>query len=405
MPWSIVIFESDSVFEIKAWSEKSNWTKSWILTSLDKVWRETLEKCGTDSIDKVYFLSNRARHQLRKRHGTSPVIITDAGQEHALEILRPDFPYRDILNPDIIFGLKSQRELEAAELEFITSKIELLNNKAVAIGFSRHSSGNTPEATLTKVLTEKNAKSFSSHLQQGLSEMERLEKTVLQAYLSPIFEEGKAQLRKLMGETTQIFGHHHREWIPLENMTDPLCWLMPETEWQSEEEQLYFGVDQFWRLGSQQEAKKLLVQPTQAWQKGFWNQSDLKTEEQGLEPGPMSFGRGLQPLLLDVWLKVDADLLPEVLRERLQEKFMQRTLEVLLAQSQDRNRGFLAELDQLVATSLFAEWSLNPMARWSGPLAKAAAQCVKRNFTNSRIEILMGSELGLTEIVFQQVTK
>lgn len=405
MPWSIVIFESDSVFEVKAWSEKSNWSKSWILTSLDKVWRETQEKCGGESVEKVYFLSNRARHQLRKRHGTSPVIITDAGQEHALEILRPDFPYRDILNPDIIFGLKSQNELEAAELEFITSKVELLNNKAIAIGFSRHDQGNTPEATLTKVLTDKNAKSFSSHLQNGSSEMERLQNAVLQAYLSPIFEEGKAQIRKVMGDTTQIVGRQNGEWIELEKLTDPLCWLMPEDEWQNQENQIYFGLDQFWYFTLEAAPKKLLVQPTQAWQKGFWNQSELKNEEQGLEPGPMCFGRGLQPLLLDIWLKQDVDVLPEVLRERVQEKFMQRTLEVLLAQSQDRNRGFLSDLDQLIATALFAEWSEHTAARWSGPLAAAAAECLKRNFTNKNIEILMGSNLGIAEVVFQQVTR
>lgn len=396
MPWSIVIFESDSVFEVRAWSEKSNWSRSWILTSLDKVWREILEKCGADPVDKVYFLSNRSRHQLRKRHGSSPVVITDAGQEHALEILRPDFAYRDILNPDIIFGLKSQKELEASELEFITSKIELLNNKAVAIGFARHSSGETPEATLTKVLSEKNAKTFSS---------ESLPHALLQAYLSPIFEEGKTQIRKIMGEAVKIFGRYKGEWIELEKLTDPLAWSMPEAEWQNSEDRLYFGLDQFWRFGTKGEAKKLLLQPTQVWQKGFWGQSQLKHEELGLEPGPMCFGRGLQPLLLDIWLKQDADLFPEVLRERVQEKFMQRTLEVLLAQAEDRNRSFLSDLDQLIATSLFADWSENPQARWSGPLAKAAAECLKRNFTNKNIEILMGPELGLAEIVYQQVSQ
>lgn len=304
--------------------------------SLKKFWAEH----GTPSSLKVG--SRFLEKILEAKLGGTVAQVVTSGFETWPVLRQPTYPDRFVTHPyrqealaskDLIFGLSERvshsgqilRALEISELEFINSKLKLMNVKRVCVNLLFSHCNPTHQKQVAQYFLEQGYEVFADErAQDSMDEMPAWRKNVINACLSGAFTEHFEEIQKSFADTAvpiHFFDHFGQEFSSDKNKISGslFAWTNAFAEsLKSEADQiLYFGLES-WSIISTQarspywdspwgliecsipQVQKLKMQPTLEITQGFWGGIHFSKNDLGFEPGPMCFGRALKPTVFDV---------------------------------------------------------------------------------------------------------
>jgi hypothetical protein len=289
---------------------------------------------------------------LGKRIGAPIALVVTSGFEEWPRIRQPVSNLhlslrakrsRTLVDSELVFGIsertlpdgKIETPIDFEELEQLASKFELSNIKTVAIGLMH--SGSNPENEL-KVKSFFESKGFSvvaSHeVKSPGNEVSRWWRAYLNAYMNSSFEETIASLKEVEAETKLTFKFVDSLGETFESSPSQFFdtnfgfhgFLFDE---KSSEAILYLGLENFSLIYPEREtsplntevgpvsverkkAIDLVIQPTSLIETDLFGNGVVSSIVKGYEPGPICFGRGLNPLFIDLLAckKLDVGLAP-----------------------------------------------------------------------------------------------
>lgn len=314
-------------------------------SSLKKIWAEF----GPPS--QVNVASRFLEKILEAKLGGTVAQVVTAGFETWPILRQPVLPDRFDIHPyrqeplasqDLIFGVSERldsegrvhRPVDVAELDFINSKLKLMGVKRVCVNLLFSQKNPAHQKQIAQFFSEKGFEVFASERSpQSTDEMPAWRKNVINACLSGAFTEHFEEIQKSLPDPSiplNFINHLGQEFSNDKNQISGslFAWAHALTEnLRSEAEQiLYVGLEN-WSLISTSERvphwsspwgliensipkiQKLRVQPTLEVSSGFWGGIHFSNNELGYEPGPMSFGRALKPMVFDF---INESFKPEV---------------------------------------------------------------------------------------------
>ena len=352
MTWSIGLNLGDSFAEVAATQDGHTVSQRWYLPQcpLPQQLASFLTQNKIDEVVSFRVATKLAGQILNRRLGTPPAFLTTAGFESWLDMTLPVQPsyfsisakrVRSPLNQDLVFGLSERlspkgevvKPLDAAEVEFIASKLKMSEVKHVAVGLLHSNKNPDHEKQVAEILRNEGFivhTSFDSLVDRD--EKARWWAAILDAYVAPAFYDYFSNLRESlstqMPQLPDFIVHRGYDDTTLTADTEVLSTLMGQTSCLAKHFQmsskrkgstlLYCGLEDFILVDNSGEMssvwtnalgpialkgplhKRMGVQPTQVIGKSFWGSANYKSEESGYEPGPMCFGRGLNPTLIDI---------------------------------------------------------------------------------------------------------
>lgn len=361
MSWHIGVHIGESFAEVVAQSHQSDSLKGgslpiqkrWYLPSenltigLQNFWK-SLPAIESEEPAKIVVTSRLPEKILgRKLGGTVALLFTGGLEEwsYLRQPLKYDgfelVPERQVhlANSDAVFGITERinakgEVLEAppeAELEFIASKLKMMNIERVCVNFLFSKINPAHEKNVGDYFTEKGFKVFLSHACNDTDhEILRWRLNTLNACLSGVFEETKLEIEKSLENTpfkAEILfqsscGHRFAEDANLIT-SSVFGHLASLGVWSKKKIKapdfciLHLGLEQFALVNPNKTSHQwkspwgpvsldapdftnLQIQPTQEISTGPWLCLDFTSKDLGYEPGPMCMGRALRPTLLDL---------------------------------------------------------------------------------------------------------
>ncbi|MGE0633182.1 MAG: hydantoinase/oxoprolinase N-terminal domain-containing protein [Pseudobdellovibrionaceae bacterium] len=351
MSWHIGVHIGESFAEVVAKSPATEWfTKRWYLPSENlTIGLQNFWKTLPADIDAEIVVTSRLPEKVleRKLGGTVGLLFTSGLEEWAYlrQPLKYDgfelVPERQfhLANSDAVFGITERMNQKGeilevpqmTELEFIASKLKMMKIERVCVNLLFSKTNPAHEIAVGEYLTKEGFIVFLSHHCQGSQhEILRWRLNTLNACLSGVFEETKAEIEKSLEGipikaeirfqasteerfstngnlvTSSVFGH----------LTALASWAktkVPAPDFSV----LHLGLEQFVLLDPFKrvdqwkspwgpvalevpEFNSLQIQPTQEITVGSWQCVDFATKDVGYEPGPMCLGRAHRPTLIDL---------------------------------------------------------------------------------------------------------
>ncbi|MCB0384839.1 MAG: hypothetical protein KDD43_05555 [Bdellovibrionales bacterium] len=429
MSWTIGLYVGESFAEIAAKKGEGIAlpSKRWFLpqTSLDKGIQNYLSENSLESIDLVRVATRLGRQMILRRLGQVPAILVTAGFEDWPEMYLPIQDSRFTILPKraapplsshLVFGLteriNSQGDVEKAlnedDLEFLVSKLQMNKVDHVVLGLLHSTMNPEHERAAETYLRERGFKVFPSYTISGATaEKPRWWHSVLNAYLEPAFKDILTRIQKGFSQlqdqdptvalTIGDSGPDQAHWEkPLGSLFGS-AYLLNSRREDKKEALLYLGIEEFFLLPGNSdeqldwisdfgrvhlphpETKELHLQPTTLIAKSSFGCPNLSHEVAGFEPGPMCFGKGVKPLLLDVLYLNGRLNQVEVLGDHLTDKMDGRIKETLSAYAREASTGsdFSGEdicqwLEEMILHTLASEIRANCRShrvRMAGPLS------------------------------------
>lgn len=233
-----------------------------------------------------------------------------------------------LASQDLIFGVPERidsegkiiKPIDLAALEFIHAKLKMMNVTKVCVNLLFANKNPSHQIKVIEYFTAQGFDVFcASRLPDSRDEVTAWRTNTLNACLSGTFHELLAEIHKAtegIFAPEQIFfldskGFEHNKplnelcslafaWthsLPTDYPTlnlglESWSWVEPKSEvkWKSP----WGSVEMLHR-----KVKNLSVQPTQKLEKTFFEDLFLSEQQEGFEPGPMSWGRSQKPLLVD----------------------------------------------------------------------------------------------------------
>ncbi len=337
-------------------------------------------------VDHVQILTNLPLKIIDAAHGSPIAVLTTLGFENWLEMAVPlktahftTRPERNsfLLDHELIFGVQErtnasghiEKLLDENELEFLVSKLALHEIKNVAICFLHSNRNAENEKRSAAYLTAKGFQVFLSSAVQTSStggpkpptakksdEKSRFWSAIYNAYASRYYLEiltaVQAELQKVLKpEATVKFGPHDLADV-LAMKVPPLETAFSFTNFVSQNfarttPLFYCGIEDFLFFRPHTELVheysvptgalafehspfvRPQIQPLTRLGRGFFSEFTLTSERITLDPGPILFGRGLAPTLLDLLLMQDKSEPVSGIKEKIQDRGRTRLTEAL----------------------------------------------------------------------------
>ncbi|MCB0363849.1 MAG: hypothetical protein H6624_15815 [Bdellovibrionaceae bacterium] len=429
MSWTIGLYVGESFAEIAAKKGEGSTipSKRWFLPqmSLERGIQNYLVENKLDSVTLVRVATRLGRQMILRRLGQVPAILVTAGFEDWPEMNLPIQDSRFTILPKraapplsshLVFGLteriNAQGDVEKAlvedDLEFLVSKLQMNKVDHLVLGLMHSTMNPEHERMAETYLRERGFQVFPSYSVSGATaEKPRWWHSVLNAYLEPAFKDVLGRIQKGFSEhqngdpsialTTGDSAANTANWErPLGSLFGS-AHLLNSRRKDKGEALLYLGLEEFFLLPGQAEdqldwisdfgrvhlphpeTKELHLQPTTLIAKSSFGCPNLSHEVAGFEPGPMCFGRGVKPLLLDVLYLNSRLSHVEVLGDHVTDKMDGRIKETLSAYAREASSesDFSAEdichwLEEMALHTLASEiraHSRSQRVRVAGPLS------------------------------------
>lgn len=324
------------------------------------------------SLKKVYITSRFLKKILNYRLGGGVAQLVTSGFENWLEISHNPTS-RDlsgfqaapsISSQELIFSINERvsangqvlQPLSIETLEPIASKLKIMEIKRVCVHFLNARTNPVHQNQATQFLKEQG---FEVYVPKDLSfqgELAAWRENTLNAGISGTQEDLIKDILEVLGPyvtAEKIFLKNENEFIPLsqthraieslfgfENTLAQNC-KNKSLLFMGLEKFIFFpshGTQQFWKSSwgytslSHPNFKELSLQPTRMLEINYWNELGFG-KELGYEPGPMHFGRGQVPLLLDLILTRDEPLKNSYLKDQMHAQGASRFHSTLLTLS------------------------------------------------------------------------
>lgn len=375
-------------------------------------------------IGELLFSSKSAQNTLRRRHGTAPAFLVTAGFENWLGLSRPirqaHFTVKadraqTLVDADMIFGLSErtapdgrvEKPVESADLEFLVAKLKLHKVEEVAVGLLHAGANSANEQLVGRFLRDQGFRvQLSSDVSKNEYEIARWWAAITNAYLGgdwkTLLADIKGALQAGGHETArvQLVGSNQvmdaeADQAPLSSLFGPMLVMNKWRQNRGHQTLFYFGIEDFWFFDGRWDDRtqwraefgpigishcgfeRCDVQTTQVVQKTFWGIPGLTKTEGGFEPGPMAFGKSVQPQYVDILWALGRINGVDGLSERFNDRARPRIDEALMAMA--RSRGdhsppsprYLAEyIEQEAAARIAAQVPLaSSSVMMCGPLA------------------------------------
>lgn len=353
MSWSIGLNLGQSLIEIAA-QHNDTLIKFRAFTqslSPENALNQFLLTHNVDGITKVQVVEQWPSHIVDAQLGSPFAFLTTANFEGRVELARREDWLFKVRNPtmissyitsDSIFGLSErvnshghiERLIDLNELEFIHTKLELLQIKTIGIGLINSWANPENEDRTEKFFLEKGYRVFKSssytsvNPKEAAGEIARFNRAAMNAYCDNLWT-SKAQkiidilAPKLSVDATFFWGGRPVKNTFVENKIDPMDCLSLfydhlASQFALTSDLLYAGVEEFVFIPAGTTPKSLLssqagpiqhthrqyrrpkIQPLSIIGKGFFSDFEILNDVVNLDPGPMCFGRGLTPTLFDI---------------------------------------------------------------------------------------------------------
>lgn len=296
-------------------------------------------------VERVEIITNLPLKIIDAAHGSPVAVLTTLGFENWLELSVPlkttyfnTRPERGafVLDRELIFGLQErtnasghiEKLVDESELEFLVSKLSLHQIQNVAICFLHSHRNNENEKRAAAYLTAKGFQVFLSSTQtKAQDERSRFWQAIYNAYVSRYYTEIltnlSTELQKVVKPDATIKVGSHNLADVLAHKVAPLQTAFTFTDFASQNfarttPLLYCGIEDFLFFKPNCEVARdfntstgalatahwpfvrTQVQPLTRLGRGFFSEFTLTAERLSLDPGPILFGRGLAPTLLDL---------------------------------------------------------------------------------------------------------
>lgn len=440
MSWTVSLYVGESFAEISAKEDRQANSLFWRWyipqTPLEKgIQRFLQENKIVSSIKEVRISTRLARQIINRRLGQVPALLVTEGFENwplmNLPVQNEHFsmhPRRSQppIASHLVFGLtgrmnsqgEEEKPLDMEELEFLVSKLKLNKVNHVVLGLLHSVMNPSHEIQAEAYLKEQGFQVYPSYgLAPALVEKPRWWHTILNAYLEPAFKLLKEQILLGFGDTLieenclkLTLGNALPDG---ENWQKPLgsffgsAFLLNHVRENPSDAILYLGLEEFLLLPSlgedhldwfssfgrvhlpHPETKELSIQPSTIISKSVFGCPHFSREAAGFEPGPMCFGRGVNPLFLDLLFVNQRLENIEILRHHINPKMDQRVRETLYAYSREAIQGsnygeseILSWMEETAINLLASEIRSNSRdarIRTAGPMASVILPLLKSN--------------------------
>lgn len=396
----------------------------WALAEINQASQVILSLKGTKTI-------------LNKRLGNAPAVIVTEGFENWIEMNLPIqtrqftlHPQRanSPLNQDLIFGLHERMDatgqpvhpLNEKELEFLVSKLKMSRVEAVCICFLHSDKNTSHETTAKKYFEDHGFQVFCSHETEiSGNERERWLAAFLNGYLEPAVKDQIEHFQSLDVLKDRILLSTGQGLQPVSSSSyfstllgDVFLHSQLKSKYSQESETLFhFGLEECHILpaGGHSQVHCLtdlgpvsVNSPqhtvlswnfTQPLKTLFWGVGQLADEGIGYEPGPMCFGRGLHPTLLDLLflegLLTDIPVVSELLNEKCRPRIYDALSSLVKDLKQEfLDRDLLESTLRLVLFNLASEVNLTSVPVFSGPMAGAMKSLLERLYGLKGIRLI-----------------
>lgn len=402
---------------------------------------------------QIHVASTLAQHAFRRRMGAIPAFLVTTGFEHWLGLQGPVLPETPSLQPkrtgrplneDLIFGISERlrgdgsvdEALNPADLEFLMSKLELLKTKTIAVGLLHADKNPQHEVLIKNYFHERGFTVYCSHefsagesvglTAETRGELDRWLKTIEAAYVW-------SALTDLRQQIDDALTPNREKWDIQFHSADILRYVAkaefaPAARNSQTCPYLHLGLERFALLLpdtksipgqpiSQSNGKSsgqpsidvtalhpqtLAVQPTSAIEHGFWPVPLPTSSARGFEPGPMAFGKSLQPTVLDVLFALDRLEPIDGVSTLLNEKSRARIFETLFTLAKGipgvtsiDPRAIALDLETTITDLLNNELVLHSLSgeiRLSGALARSFAPLLEKRRPDLRFRLIEKAE-------------
>ncbi|MBK7844361.1 MAG: hypothetical protein IPJ71_11795 [Bdellovibrionales bacterium] len=389
MSWTIGLYIGESFAEISAKQDDQAGIPFWRWYQpqipLAKGIQRFVQEHRITEIKEVRIATRLARQIIARRLGQNPAFLVTEGFENwptmNLPVINDHFSIRPNrtrppLSSHLIFGLtgrinaqgEEEKPLDPEELEFLVAKLKLNKVSHAVLGLLHATMNPSHEKQVEEFLKEHGLRVYPSYnLPLSQAEKPRWWHSILNAYLEPAFKVLMEQIVSGFGTTLKnesllqlILGDSapaHKNWdSPLGSLFGS-AFLLNEARRDPSEAVLYMGLEEFFllpghcenqldwmsdfgRVSLQHvETRELLLQPSTVITKSIFGCPTFSREVAGFEPGPMCFGKGVNPLFLDLLFANDRLGDIEVLHHHLNPKMGQRVKETFGAYSREALAG------------------------------------------------------------------
>jgi N-methylhydantoinase A len=309
---------------------------------------------------QILISTSLSQFAVQKRLGSQPTFLITAGFENWLKLSQPladerpqMFPTREPLpvSDDHVFGIAERMRadgtvetaLSEEDLQFLASKLELLKTRTVAVGLLHSTKNPAHELRIREILEPKGFRVFCSHefAHDAHSETERWVKVLKAASVWTAVSEQKLVIETALGDHKEKWKIKFIAHPRYENVLFDSPGLETELGVASSllakypnKTILHLDLEQFLWLQDGR-IRQLRVQPTTPLQKSSWPFAVYSDNQVGYEPGPMAFGKSLQPTIFDIlYLRERLETI-EAVTPLLNEKSRPRILEALFTMSKE----------------------------------------------------------------------
>lgn len=336
---------------------------------------------------------------------------------------------KELTQEDLIFSVPERTlangtieiALVESDIEAIAAKLLLMNCKRVCVHFLHAKANPANQNKAAELLTAKGLEVFLPTTDCDASETERWNKNALNATISSVFNDRKAEIFAALPIELHEKNVHFldakgglrtpTEAVPLHGYFSALTALGKIFGAPSKADVLYLGFEEFTLISAMTESQRwnsqygpvaiqhvathaLGIQPTLGLHLNVFGHLDFTDRQEGWEPGPMCLGRGQKMSLLDLWSENSKLTSVAGLSDRLTAQGVQRfknSLLVLTKTTAARNTDLshiTKEMQSLTMQRLALETFLHRRAdklKVTGPLASVFANVFKKD-SNTSIE-------------------
>jgi Hydantoinase/oxoprolinase N-terminal region len=402
MSWSIGLHLGESTVEIVAHNNQADspqLLKS--RTFMAQGAQETavaqfLANNNITEVSDVRILSGLPLKFIDSALGSAPAVLTTSGFESYLELSQPlktkHFTSRPeraplLIDSEYVFGVSERTNAQGhieklasdEELEFLVAKLELHEIKNIAVCFLHSNKNNENEKRVKTYFESRGFKVFKSSASGQGDEKERFWAAIYNAYVAPLFIEKmtaiSAELQKVQtADATVTLGPYNLSDV-ISGQVTPLQTSFSFTNYIAEKfamtsslvycgfEELLFFEDHGAQKNSWQDSTKTFsanhfaftkpkLQPLTQLGRGFFSELTFLSKKISFDPGPVVFGRGLMPSLLDI-LTFDQDLTSvSGFKEKINDRGRTRLNESLRAYARNLSDSSTLSAEALAKTLL-----------------------------------------------------
>ncbi|MCB0361724.1 MAG: hypothetical protein KDD35_03335 [Bdellovibrionales bacterium] len=389
MSWTIGLYVGESFAEISAKEEGNPKVPFWRWylpqISLEKGIQRFLMENSIAEVKDVILATRLARQIIGRRLGQVPALLVTEGFENWPKMNLPVQNEHFSMNPlrskpplsnHLIFGIsgrinaqgEEEKPIDFEELDFLVAKLQLNKIKHAVLGLLHSTMNPVHEKQVEGYLIEKGIQVYPSyHYSAARVEKPRWWHSVLNAYLEPAFSEIREQIiagfegiLEYKGDIRLVLGDSPpsvRNWdSPLGSLFGSV-YLLNSLRQDPSESMLFLGLEEFFLLPAcdeiqtdwisdfgrvylpHPETQELRIQPSTVIVKSAFGCPTYSREIAGFEPGPMCFGKGVNPLFLDLLFARDRLGNIEIFHHHFNQKMGLRVKETLSAYSRESIQG------------------------------------------------------------------